>query len=98
MPRQLHSAPAAAAMTLILSVAGFAFVTLSILASGSPMLDHLPTIPHAGTQVHNLARGVMTILFLGYLAGVGGWLLLFAAHNDGKHRLESLLNRSHQSI
>ena len=90
MPRQLHSAPAAAAMTLILSAAGFAFVTLGMLASGSPIAYHLPTIASAETHVHNLATGVMTILFLGYLFGIVGWLLLFAAHADGKHRLETL--------
>lgn len=89
MPRQLHSAPAATAMTLILSAAGFAFVTLALLASGSPIASHL-TIAPAGTQLHNVATGVMTILFLGYLCGIVGWLLVFAAHADGRHRLETL--------
>ena len=95
MPRQLHSAPAAATITLIVSAAGFAFVTLALLASGSPIGPHLP-IASAGTQVHNLSGGVMTILFLGYLCGVVGWLLVFAAHADGKHRLETLRLRRYQ--
>ena len=94
MPRQLHTAPAAAAMTLILSAAGFLFVFISMLASGSPPPYGLPLLAPAGTQVRNLVPAVMTVLFLGYLAGVVGWLVLLAVHSDGKHRLESLLNGS----
>jgi len=94
MPRQLHTAPAAAAMTLILSAAGFLFVAISMLATGSPLPYGLPFITSAGMHVRNLVPAVMTVLFLGYLAGVVGWLVLFAVHNDGKHRLESLLNGS----
>lgn len=94
MPRQLHTNPAAAAMTLILSAAGFLFVAISMFGSGSPMPYGLPSIASAGTHVRNLVPAVMTVLSLGYLAGVVGWLVLFAVHNDGKHRLESVLNGS----
>ena len=48
-------------MTLILGIAGIAFVTLSILASGSPMAYHIPAITHSGAQIHNLARGVIEL-------------------------------------
>lgn len=96
MPRQLHSAPAAAAMTVILCVAGCSFVTLAMLASRSPIAYHFPAINSVGAQVHNLVRGVMAILLLGYLVGIVGWLMTFALRWDGMHRLASVLNGSHQ--
>jgi len=89
-----HSAPEAAAMTFLLTLAGLVFVAVSILASGSPLLGCLPLIASEGTHIGNLVPAVTTVLFLGFLAGVVGWLALPVIHSDGKHRLESLLNGS----
>ena len=96
MPRQLHSGPAAAAITLVVCVACFSFlvfVLLPALAAAPQTLSHSVTIGEPSVHIRNLTKGAFTILMLGYFAGVMGWIALFIAHRDGMHRLNVLLTQ-----
>ena len=93
MQRQLHSAPAAAAITLVLCVACFSFVVFVLLPAVAAMPGTLhPTLTIASPSVHirNITRGAFLILVLGYTVGILGWIAMFAARRDGMHRLNLL--------
>ena len=91
MPRQLHSAPAAAAITLVLCIACFSFIVFVLLpAVAATPGTHIIIAGSPGVHIRNITRGALLILTLGYLAGIMGWITVFAAHRDGMHRLTSL--------
>lgn len=93
MPRQLHSAPAAAAITFVLCVASFSFVVFVLLPAVS-VYPHGITVRPVSVEARNIARAVGMVLLLGYSAGVFGWIAAFALRRDGMHRLASVLNHS----
>lgn len=96
MPRQLHSGPAAAAITLIVCIACFSFlifVLLPALAAGPG--NHAITISGPSVHIRNITRGAFVILMLGYSAGIMAWIALFIARRDGMHRLNLLLSERH---
>jgi hypothetical protein len=87
--RNLHSVPAAAAMGFVLCLAGFSFVMFSILTAGAYPAQTL-SIPEGGSGVGHIGAAAGMLILLGYAAGVIGWLVTFALHRDGKHRIEAL--------
>ena len=91
MARQLHSAPAAAAITLVVCVATTAFMIFVLLPAASVTAAHQFASPPVSTHIGNITRAVGVILGLGYLSGLVGWIVLFVLHRDGKHRLASLM-------
>jgi hypothetical protein len=93
--RQLHSASAAAAITLVLCVACFSFLVFVLLPAVAAMPGNLhPTVTIASpsVQIRNITRGALLILLLGYVVGILGWIAAFAARRDGMHRLNLLLS------
>ena len=89
MARQLHSAPAAAAMTLVICIAAVAFMIFCLLPGALP--DHQAfAIPSVGTHVRNITRAAGVVLMLGYFTGVIGWVVTLALRRDGMHRLASV--------
>lgn len=96
MPRQLHSGPAAAAITFVVCIACFSFlifVLLPALAAGPG--NHAITISEPSVHIRNITRGAFVILMLGYSAGIMAWIALFIARRDGMHRLNLLLSERH---
>jgi hypothetical protein len=87
--RNLHSVPAAAAMGLVLCLAGFSFVMFSILTSGEYASQILP-ITDVRNCVRHIGAAAGLVILLGYAAGMLGWLVIFALRRDGKHRVEEL--------
>ena len=96
MPRQLHSAPAAAAITLVICVATTAFMIFVLLPGVSFPANHALPIPTVGTHIRNITRAVGFVVMLGYLTGVVGWIVMLILRQDGMHRLASVLNRRTQ--
>ena len=89
MPRQLHSAPAAAAMTLVICVASVAFM-IFVLLPGAAFPNHAIPVSNAGRHVLNFTRAVGFIVMLSYAAGIVGWLAVLSFKRDGMHRLASV--------
>lgn len=89
MPRQLHSAPAAAAMTLVICIASVAFM-IFVLLPGAAFSNHGIPFPNAGRHILNLTRVVGFVVMLGYAAGIVGWLAVLSFKRDGMHRLASV--------
>jgi len=90
MARQLHSAPAAAAITLVICIAAVAFMIFVLLPGAFPVDHSAFAIPSVGTHVRNITRAVGVVLMLGYLTGVIGWVVTLALRQDGMHRLASV--------
>ena len=90
MARQLHSAPAAAAITLVICIAAVAFMIFVLLPGASLGDHHALAIPSVGTHVRNITRAVGVVLMLGYFTGVIGWVVTLALRQDGMHRLASV--------
>ena len=91
MARQLHSAPAAAAITLVVCVATMAFMIFVLLPAVSVTHPQGFAIPPVNTHIRNITRAAGVVLLLGYLTGVIGWMVTFALHRNGMHRLASVL-------
>ncbi len=98
MPRQLHSAPAAAAITFVLCTAGFAFIVFVLVAAASFQLHRPLTVPGVGAHILNLTRATGMVLLLGYLSGMIVWILLFVLRRDGMHRLAELKSRRQAAL
>ena len=89
MQRQLHFTAAIAAIAFVLCLAGFAFVVLVLLPSphqGLPI-----TAARIGHGAMHLGKAAMLVVFVGYGAGIVGWLGTFGLRCDGMHRLFSVL-------
>ena len=89
MPRQLHSAPAAAAMTIVICVASVAFMIFVLLPGASFPNQGIP-VSNAGRHILNLTRAVGFVVMLGYATGIVGWLAVLGFKRDGMHRLASM--------
>lgn len=94
MRTSTHSSPAVAAIALILCAVGISFVAFMMITSNGLTLE----IPAMTAPAHfepfvNLARATGTLVLAGYAAGILGWLLAFALHGDGVHRLAGLQTR-----
>lgn len=89
MPRPLHSAPAAAAMTIVICVASVAFMIFVLLPGASFPNQGIPAL-NGGRHILNLTRAVGFVVILGYAAGIIGWLTLLGFKRDGMHRLASV--------
>ena len=92
MRRQLHSTAAITATVLLLCAAVAAFLLIAVLPAPSLFSLHPISITEVRTGAQNLAKATMTVLLLGYAAGVVGWIATFALGSDGMHRLNSVLN------
>lgn len=90
--RQLHTAPAAAAMTFVLCLAGFSFIVFALLPLQGVYAAHTAPITSLSSGTRQIARAVGLVLLLGYASGVVGWVATFALRRDGMHRLASVLN------
>jgi hypothetical protein len=91
MPRELHSGPAAVAIALVICVASVAFMIFVLLPALSYAGYQVLQITATGTHVRNLTRDVGGVLGVSYLSGLIGWIVVLALRQDGKHRLESVL-------
>jgi hypothetical protein len=93
MQRQLQFTPAIAAITFVLCLAGSVFVILMLLPS--PYAHQvLPITPaKLGHGAMHLGKAALLVVFLGYGAGIVGWLGTFGLRCDGMHRLSSVLER-----
>ena len=91
MARQLHSAPAAAAITLVVCVASTAFMIFVLLPGVSFPAHQGIAIPPVSTHIRNITRAAGVVLMLGYLSGLVGWMIRLVLHRDGMHRLASIL-------
>jgi hypothetical protein len=89
MARQLHSAPAAAAMTLVICVATVGFMILVLLPGVSLPTHHAFAVP-VNTHIRNITRAAGIVMILGYLSGLVGWIVTLALRRDGMHRLASV--------
>ncbi len=90
MARELHSAPAAAAMALIVCVAAVSFMILVLLPSVTFPTHHSLAVPAVSRQIGYLSRAAGMVILLGYLSGIMGWMLMWALRRDGMHRLASM--------
>ena len=90
MPHQLHSAPAAAAMILVVCIATVTFMILVLLPGMSLPTHHVIAIPAVGTHIRNITRAAGIVMLLGYLSGIAGWIVMLVLRCDGMHRLASV--------
>ena len=93
MQRQLHFTAAIAAIAFVLCLAGFAFVVLVLLPC--PYAHQvLPITPaRIGHGAMHLGKAALLVVFVGYGAGILGWLGIFGLRCDGMHRLFTVLER-----
>jgi hypothetical protein len=89
MPRQLHSAPAAAAMTIVICIASVAFM-IFVLLPGASFPNHAIPVSNVGRHILNLTRAVGFVVTLGYATGIIGWLAVLSFKRDGMHRMASM--------
>jgi|SRR5690242_10393627 len=93
MRRQLHSTAAISATVLVLCAASAAFLAIALLPA-SPAIGLAPIVnSNVSGPVLHLAKATMAILWIGYAAGVAGWIGVFLLGADGMHRLNSVLNQ-----
>ena len=90
MFRQLHSAPAAAAMILVVCIATVAFMILVLLPGMSLPMHQVLAIPAVVTHIRNITRAAGMVMMLGYLSGVTGWIVVLVLRCDGMHRLAAV--------
>ena len=92
MRRQFHSAAATTATALLLCLIVVAFFIIVILPAQSVFAVHPLRTMAVATGIKNLARAAGTLLLIGYVAGILGWLATFLLRCDGMHRLASVRN------
>lgn len=90
MARELHSAPAAAAMALIVCVVGVSFMILVLLPGVTFPTYHALAVPAVSRHISNISRAAGMVILFGYLSGVIGWMVMLAFRQDGMHRIASM--------